>query len=57
LDERMNRMKDFRRTLSRHLTACERELKEHGAAASCPIVVTIKRERQPTKQTAKERLR
>lgn len=57
LDERMERMKNFRRTLSRHLTACEQELKEHGAAASCPVVVTIKRERQPTQQTTKGRSR
>lgn len=57
LDERMSRMKSFRRTLSRHLAACEEELQEHGAAASCPVVVTIKRERQPEKQTTKGRAR
>jgi MerR family copper efflux transcriptional regulator len=57
LDERMERMKSFRRTLSRHLAACEEELQAHGAEASCPVVVTIKRERQPTKQTTKERSR
>jgi DNA-binding transcriptional MerR regulator len=57
LDERMERMKNFRRTLSRHLAACEEELQAHGATASCPVVVTIKRERQPTKQTTKGRAR
>ncbi|MDQ3258418.1 MAG: heavy metal-responsive transcriptional regulator [Acidobacteriota bacterium] len=38
LDERMKRMRDFRRTLSRHLAACECELTDHGEAASCPVM-------------------
>ena len=38
LDGRMTAMKDFRRTLGRHLSACERELKTHGDSACCPVV-------------------
>jgi DNA-binding transcriptional MerR regulator len=41
LDERMRAMREFRRTLTRHLTACQTELKKHGAAASCPVIVEI----------------
>jgi|SRR5262245_8067011 len=41
LDEQMRRMKEFRRTLSRLLTACEHELKEHGRTAQCPVVDKI----------------
>lgn len=57
LDERMSRMKTFRRTLSQHLAACEKELQAHGAAASCPVVVTIKREGRQTNRTKKARPR
>ena len=38
LDSKMTAMKDFRRTLARHLLACERELETHGDSACCPIV-------------------
>ena len=38
LDDRMTAMKDFRRTLARHLSACERELETHGDSACCPVV-------------------
>lgn len=41
LDERMELMRKFRRTLTRYLSACEEELQAHGAAASCPVVVEI----------------
>jgi len=41
LDERMKKMRGFRRTLTHHLTTCERELKQHGDAAACPVVVEI----------------
>lgn len=41
LDERMKQMRDFRRTLTHHLTACERELQQHGDAAACPVMVEI----------------
>ncbi|MBA3711356.1 MAG: heavy metal-responsive transcriptional regulator [Pyrinomonadaceae bacterium] len=38
LDERMKKMRDFRRTLSRHLAACECELTDHGEEAACPVM-------------------
>lgn len=41
LDERMKKMRGFRRTLNGHLAACERELQQHGDAAACPVVVEI----------------
>lgn len=41
LDGRIKRMREFRRTLGRHLAACEEELQSHGRAASCPVVVEI----------------
>jgi DNA-binding transcriptional MerR regulator len=43
LDERMRRMREFRRTLSHHLAACEQELKERGGKAQCPVLVNIAR--------------
>jgi DNA-binding transcriptional MerR regulator len=39
LDTRLKTMKEFRRTLARHLSACERELGTHGQDASCPVVM------------------
>ena len=44
LEEISRRMKDlrtFKRTLARHLQACEAELARHGAAAKCPVVAEI----------------
>src|SRR5574341_950016 len=41
LDERMRRLRDFRRTLSRHLAACEQELDERGSSARCPVLVNL----------------
>jgi len=41
LDERMRRMRDFRRTLVNHLATCEKELKSHGQTAECPVLVDI----------------
>ena len=38
LDGRLTSMKKFRRALTRHLAACERELREHGKDACCPVV-------------------
>ena len=38
LDGKMTAMKDFRRTLARHLSACERELATRGDSACCPVV-------------------
>jgi len=42
LDERMRKMRAFRRTLSKHLAECERELEERGQGEHCPLV-SIKR--------------
>ncbi|MBO0857111.1 MAG: heavy metal-responsive transcriptional regulator [Chloracidobacterium sp.] len=41
LDERIRLMRNFRKTLARHLTACERELSRHMDAAVCPVLVKI----------------
>lgn len=41
LDERMALMRDFRRTLARHLAACEGELEARGEAAACPVFVGV----------------
>ena len=49
LDERLKAMRQFRRTLTNHLEACERELKRHGARACCPVAVEIKGGQQPKK--------
>ena len=38
LDERLKTMKDFRRVLTRHLSACESELKRHSDSACCPVL-------------------
>ena len=38
---RMKGLRTFKRTLTRHLQACETELARHGAAAKCPVVVEI----------------
>jgi MerR family mercuric resistance operon transcriptional regulator len=42
LDGKMKALRDFRRTLARHLTACERELEAHGDSACCPVVAVDK---------------
>ena len=42
LDDRLKGLKAFRRVLGRHLAACERELKQHGDSACCPVVATGK---------------
>lgn len=43
LDARLSAMRRFRDTLANHLVACERELKAHGKAAECPVIVEISR--------------
>ncbi len=50
LDERMKKMRDFRRTLQQNLAACESEISEHGQEAHCPIIVNIERGSQATVQ-------
>ncbi|MGH9929992.1 MAG: heavy metal-responsive transcriptional regulator [Pyrinomonadaceae bacterium] len=42
LDGKMKAIKDFRRTLARHLAACEFELEAHGDSACCPVVAIDK---------------
>ncbi|HKO63461.1 MAG TPA: heavy metal-responsive transcriptional regulator [Pyrinomonadaceae bacterium] len=41
IDQRLDLMRQFRKTLARHLSACEKELQAHGEEASCPVVVEI----------------
>jgi DNA-binding transcriptional MerR regulator len=43
IDERMKKMRDFRKALQQNLAACEREISEHGKEAHCPVVVNIER--------------
>ena len=43
VDDRIRLMQDFRRTLARHLAACERELSRHTDDAVCPVLVKISR--------------
>ncbi|HEX5735363.1 MAG TPA: heavy metal-responsive transcriptional regulator [Blastocatellia bacterium] len=41
LDKQMKKLREFKRTLSRHLAACEDELHQHGTKASCPVIVKM----------------
>lgn len=41
LDKRMKKLRQFKRTLSRHLAACEDELHQHGSGAECPVIVKM----------------
>ena len=41
LDEKIKSMRSFRRTLARHYEACEKELREHGKEAECPVLIEI----------------
>ena len=43
VDERIRLMQDFRKTLARHLAACERELPLHADDAVCPALINISR--------------
>ena len=43
IGERTKALHAFKRTLSRHLRACEDELARHGGGAKCPVVVEIGR--------------
>ena len=44
LDGRIRLMQGFRKTLARHLAACERELSRHTDDAVCPVLVKISRD-------------
>jgi DNA-binding transcriptional MerR regulator len=50
LDERIRLMQDFRKTLARHLAACERELSRHADKAVCPVLIDIPRADSRTKR-------
>ncbi len=41
IDEQISEMKVFRKTLSKHLTACETELSRKGKNAVCPAFIEI----------------
>ena len=45
MDERLKSMKQFRRVLARHLSACETELKKHRDSACCPVLPLIDKPR------------
>lgn len=53
LDGRMKAMKEFRNTLARHLSACERELSRQGEAAECPVLIDIAPARRSPKSAGK----
>ena len=41
LDDRMRAMRQFRGTLARYKEACERELRDRGKQATCPVIVNL----------------
>lgn len=41
LDERMTKLRRFRRMLLRHLADCESELQARGPAATCPMMTNL----------------
>jgi MerR family copper efflux transcriptional regulator len=41
VDRRIRQMQDFRKTLARHLAACEKELSRHADDAVCPALINI----------------
>jgi DNA-binding transcriptional MerR regulator len=41
IDTRVEALREFRRTLTRHLKACEEEISNSGAAAKCPVIVQM----------------
>jgi MerR family copper efflux transcriptional regulator len=41
VDRRIRQMQDFRKTLARHLAACERELSRRADDAVCPALINI----------------
>lgn len=51
LDGRIRLMQDFRKTLARHLAACERELRRQTDDAVCLALVKISREDSRKRQT------
>jgi DNA-binding transcriptional MerR regulator len=43
VNERIRLMQEFRKTLARHLAACERELSRHADNAVCPVIISTPR--------------
>ena len=43
VDEQIKKMKVFKKTLSNHLKACDKELEKKGQNANCPAFFEIKR--------------
>lgn len=43
LDTKLKAMRKFRGALTKHLSACELELRAHGEDACCPVVMTSKK--------------
>lgn len=43
VDEQIKKMKSFKKTLSSHLKACDKELSQNGQNAYCPTFFEIKR--------------
>lgn len=43
VDEQIKKMKIFKKTLSKHLKACDEELNQNGLEAICPTFFEIKR--------------
>ncbi len=43
LQTKIGQMRSFKKVLTHHLTDCENELKAHGDASACPVMVTIEK--------------
>src|SRR5262245_7557955 len=43
VNERIRLMQECRKTLARHLAACERELSRHADNAVCPVLISVPR--------------
>lgn len=43
LENKINKMRNFKKVLNRHLAECDTELKAHGDESACPVLVTIEK--------------
>ena len=43
LENKINRMRNFKKVLNRHLAECDTELKAHGDESACPVLNTIEK--------------
>ena len=43
LENKINRMRNFKKVLNRHLAECDTELKAHGDESACPVLITIEK--------------